>query len=385
MAHVHIALVGGQPAPVYNTLFYNRAKSEIDTIVLFCSQQSEKDAKQMQQNFTSITSDVRMIVCSASNIVKINRAIKGLFDSIAETDKVTIDITGGSKLWGLRIYTTFRERPNTQFLFTTQQNDVWDIEECTKSPLGFDPTFYQPLYSKDLELGTSIFEYTDADTEVMKKVEALRTEGFIPSFNQLTFDFSKHPEWKNKVREKSATFTLDNGSYIEWKRADPEGGNETAKIVLCNKTGRKVSAELSSPHALSILFNSGWFEYKVAHILERWEAAKNIWLNSKIKLESGSHDLNEIDVIVNTGHKRLYVECKIVISNTTDIDKFKTVYTANGGTSAKALFIVKEKISKEAREKCEKYGIMCYSLKENNDDTEKLFKQLDIYMQSTNK
>lgn len=48
---------------------------------------------------------------------------------------------------------------------------------------------------------------------------------------------------------------------------------------------------------------------------------------------------NEIDIIVNTGDKLLFVECKTRICDNTNIDKFSAAVKNYGGMASKALFV----------------------------------------------
>lgn len=109
-----------------------------------------------------------------------------------------------------------------------------------------------------------------------------------------------------------------------------------------------------------MVFNSGWFEYKVAKLLSSWDKAKEVCLNCHFPSKQKS-DKNEVDIIVNTGTKLLFVECKTQINRITDIDKFRSVVKTYGGMGSKGLFVTKEKFSDSAREKCAENAILSFS------------------------
>jgi hypothetical protein len=105
----------------------------------------------------------------------------------------------------------------------------------------------------------------------------------------------------------------------------------------------------TSKHSFNLVMNSGWFEYKVAKLLEGWSRAQEIWMNVVFPYKPGKDGTrkskNEIDVIVHTGKKLLFVECKTSVFDKTDIDKFAAAVKNYGGMGSKALFITGAKLS----------------------------------------
>ena len=75
---------------------------------------------------------------------------------------------------------------------------------------------------------------------------------------------------------------------------------------------------------------------------------------------------NEVDIIINTGTKPLFVECKTQIQNTTDIDKFASVIKNYGGMGSKGIFITDAKMSDAAKQKCNDHHILMYSLSDEH-------------------
>lgn len=72
------------------------------------------------------------------------------------------------------------------------------------------------------------------------------------------------------------------------------------------------------------------------------------------------NDKNEVDVIVNTGQKLLFVECKTKITNITDIDKFASVVRNYGGDGSKSLFVTMFEMNEQQKEKCNDNKIANY-------------------------
>lgn len=376
MAHVHISLVGKEIAPVYSGLLYVSIEQFVTRLVLVCSEQTHELAQSFKR---ALPIEVELLECNPNDLVDINNAFEKLRESISHKDKVSVNLVGGTKAWALWLYESLRTNENVQFIITTQNYEIWNILDRTKEVLEFDPEIQLRLYGRNLMLGSKITEYNDKDKESLYIVESIRKQADINTFNTLTFKFPENKKrlWTEQLaNEISGNFEHDS-SYITWRK----GKEETATITISTENG--IAKEtIKSPHALSILFNSGWFEYKVADILNGWPQSKEIWLNNHVQLSNG-RDLNELDIIVNAGRKLLFVECKVSIYNTTDIDKFNSVYQTYGGGSSKALLIVYGKLTREIKEKCKGYGIMAYSFTDNHS-ADSLYKLLDKNILSSN-
>ena len=78
-------------------------------------------------------------------------------------------------------------------------------------------------------------------------------------------------------------------------------------------------------------------------------------------------DKNEVDIIINTGTKILFVECKTQIHDTTAIEKFRSVIKGYGGTASKGLFVTDAKMTDIAKAKCKEHGILTFSLQDEHE------------------
>ena len=134
------------------------------------------------------------------------------------------------------------------------------------------------------------------------------------------------------------------------------------------------SKELTSQHVFDILFNSGWFELKTAIELRKNSHIGNIWLNCEFKDTEGEPK-NEIDIIAELDNRLVFVECKTMIHDTTDIDKFRSALRNFSGTSSTGVFVTNDNPSvrtqlryDHAMEKCKDNNILTFnfSLWENN-------------------
>ena len=353
MSKVHITLVGGQPAPVYHGI----VATQPDQIVYIYSDSANSlhalEALKKEIQISSVEFNLDAIKPDV---------IKKMAETLAErykNDEVTVNISSGLKSWSHWFGVVFHNMPNASIVYMDQNNVLWNyrtMESC--SDFQFDMHVLFRLYGNSLENNFKNFsDYTDEDFEACKIVEDVR--GFhISDFNSLTAILTK--EKQHILRQtKKGRFDLPSGSFVEW---DKEG----AKVAISlTKKGKTLKRNIVSSHATELVFNSNWFELKVAKLISNWNKTREICMNCRFPFNP-KFDKNEVDIIVNTGIKTLFVECKTQITNTTDIDKFRSVIKGYGGIGSKGFFITDSPMSDMAKEKCHEHGILSFSLKEEH-------------------
>ena len=356
MAKIHITLVGGQPAPVYNGI----VATNPDKVVYIYSQGSSRVVETLRREIYLPEDEQEPL--DATNPEKIMARINTLKEKYAD-DEITLNISSGLKSWSHLFGREFERMPNAAVVYMDQNNLLWNYRTMQgSSDFDFDMFTLFRLYGNPIDGHFTFFsDYTGADEESCKMIEQIRKDYHTEFTNLLSLlDKTSQKKLKN---EPSGTFKSKRGttSFVSWEKP-AEGKDGLVRIFL---EGKKRNGEytLQSPHVIDLAFNSGWFEYKVARLLSHWNRAKNICMNCRFPFKSNV-DKNEVDIIVNTGSKLLFVECKTQINKTTDIDKFNSVVKAYGGTASKALFVTDAKMTDVAKKKCEEYGMMTFSLQE---------------------
>ncbi|MEE1177951.1 MAG: DUF1887 family CARF protein [Paludibacteraceae bacterium] len=368
---VHITLVGGQPAPVYNGI---KADNPDKVIYVYSNDKQSLKSLNSLRNEIKIEEAETLPPLSPTDPNEIENLVSYLAEKYKD-DEIVVNISSGLKSWSHIFGYHFQNQENASVIYMDQNNVLWNYKtKQSSSDFNFDMFTLFRLYGNPLEKYTRLSDYNEADKEVAKKIEGIRNTN--PSdFNKLlaVLEGSK----KGLITNKTGKFDLPTGSYVEWIKATKDS-DAFVRICLFNKKGVS-EVELESPHAFELAFNSGWFEYKIASILSTWKHAKDICLNCRFPFKNNI-DKNEVDIIVNTGTKLLFVECKTQITKPTDIDKFRTVVKTYGGLGAKSLFVTDAAKSEVAKKKCEDYEIIDYSLKEGqgkilqllNDELEKI-------------
>lgn len=369
MSKIHITLVGGQPAPVYHGIVATRP----DKIIYIHSSESRKALKALDLEIT-VPSEKIMLDVTLPN--KIKECAEHLAEQY-QNDEVTVNISGGLKSWSHWFGVVFDKYPNASVVYMDQNNVLWNYRTMKSSAIPeFDMHTLFRLYGNPLENNYIKFEeYTEDDFKAIEELEKLRNLNTV-DFNHLTTVLDKQRSHLLRTN-KTGTFTAGD-SYIQWDK-----NIQQVKIGICKRDNIK-EAVLVSPHIMNLAFNAGWFETKIAKLLSKWNKAKEICLNCRFPFRPNV-DKNEVDIIVNTGVKILFVECKTQITNTTDIDKFRSVIKGYGGTGSKGLFVTDAKMTEIAKAKCEEHGILTFSLQNYSDSVERsLFLLLDTQLRNIN-
>lgn len=365
---IHIALVGGQPAPVYNGI----VATQPDKVVFIYSAESLKVVEAVKKEINVAIDEQNTL--DTTNPQKILDRATSLAERYKD-DEVTLNISSGLKSWSHLFGRVFDSLPNATVVYMDQNNILWDYRTMkSQSDFVFNMDAQFRLQGNELTHFTPFADYTDEDKKCFDKVVAARNYN-TGKFNKLTTLLSN--EWDNMLQnQKHGCFNISSTEYAEWEKPD------FVRIVLSKKAGVN-EFEITSPHAVSIAFNSGWFEYKVARMLSHWRYAKEIRLNCKFpdkKSHSVKFPKNEIDIIVNTGTKLLFVECKTKIKSSIDIDKFRTAVKNYGGLGSKALFVTDIAMDDLQKEKCRESDIIMFSLQDKTfglNKEQELFKLLE--------
>lgn len=344
---VHITLVGGQPAPIC----YGIVASNPDLVVYICSDKTRKDAKRLSEMLTYKSEFLMFDPVDLNNIENNCRKCLTKYGN----HELTINLSGGTKPWSLYFYRFFQLLPNATFFYIDQNNTLWNLTDKTSRKIPFDIDVLLMIYGNRLSNFRSFSDYTEEDDAVAKKMESFRQLCFkgnvLRDLNEVTALLDKDKQEKLKTAADGLFVNSGNTAKASWN------ANGCVKIEIQNDEESFVE-EFQSQHVLDIVFNSGWYEYKVAKMLSTCDEIKEIRMNCtfpKRKLEENEQALdyvkNEIDIIAATESKLIFVECKAGNFHSTDIDKFSAAVDVYGGKGSKKLFVFGGKCDEIQKEK----------------------------------
>lgn len=356
MSKVHITLVGGQPAPVYHGI----VATQPDYILYVCSGSvdSKRALKELKKVLVHIPCECYFL--DPTDPLLIKEYVESLVERFKDDD-VTVNISGGLKSWTFWFSVVFDKQPNASVVYMDQNNVLWNYRTMqSSSDFEFDMHKLFCLHRNPLENYTPFSEYDQDDIAAIDDIEACRMSNFN-DFNKLTTVLSKESRDYVKSTVEGMLTLPSSLSYVRWNK-NREGGKPEVEICIYKDEQPVAKKLIRCSHAMDLVFSAGWFECKVANLLSKWEHAKDIYMNCHFPFKEGV-DKNEVDIIINTGTKILFVECKTQIFDTTAIDKFRSVIKGYGGTASKGLFVTDARMNDVAKEKCREQGILIYSLK----------------------
>lgn len=106
-----------------------------------------------------------------------------------------------------------------------------------------------------------------------------------------------------------------------------------------------------------MLFEGRWWEALVADYISEWADGKyEIWQNvtfypRDISSILEDNDKNEIDILVNTGNKFLFVECKSGFISQDNINKMSVIRQNYGSDKSRSVLISYFRLKNDLREK----------------------------------
>lgn len=350
MKKIHITLIGGQVLPVYLGI----KDINPDEIIFICSEQSYKEATRIAKIFKHIQSYIHMI--DPVDFLQIeNKAIELL--NTYKQENISLNLSSGTKPWSIIFYSIFRNISTANIIFIDQNNIIYDFLKKENHEIKFDKKIIFELNGTALVDYEPFSNYTEQDKAVCKELENIRTFNYN-DFNSLTAVLNQ--EFKENFKKNIGENALENGSRISWNKKENK-----VNITLYNKKGKFITKELLSPHAISLTFSSGWFEYKVAEAISHNEHTQEIWMNCKFNAKNDAPK-NEVDIIADMGTKFLFVECKTQIKSKTDIDKFRSVLKNFGGMGSKGIFVTNTTMDSLSLEKCRDNNINTFSFTPQN-------------------
>lgn len=371
---VVISFVGGQPSPIVNMLSLINDAHHVFVVSEESKKQMDDLLPMLREAKVQISDDYEVETVSSVKFNKIIKKFTDLKEKFAGRD-LYINLTGGKKPWSLCAYQVFADDIRANLFYVDQDtNSIWNVKTGAHLPLTNNFCKEEP------HAYTPFSDYSKEDDDVFLKIEKINKVNQF-DFIEMTNDvrLSQVPPFNTKW-----SASTKKNSTIGW---DTEAGSFVVHIEpLSKKANNAADFELKSPLAPNLIFNTAWYEYKIARLVSAWDEASGITLNNKWFAPGvrDKHDelvrnnaplsqiekcavANEVDIKFSACGRLFFVEVKTNPYNSTDIDKFNSVVERVAGSAALKLFVVHKDIAKPDEkvaavlDKCRKYGITVFS------------------------
>jgi len=350
--HTHISLIGAQPVPVYNVLLYAKANKAFLV--------HSADTVAVAQNIKAILGEQ----CFLKPIEKPFdfEACRSFFLQLVlenPGNSFSFNITGGTKIMTIAALEVAKKLKVPAY-FIDQNNVITNINDGERvifnNPVPLSVHF--KLFGQSAKQSTKI-ETLDKSMFELAKTILYDLENFKSLFH----------EFRGKEYDENHAFSLKNKYYeLHWK------SKEQTAIFYNEKNGTE--DHIRGAGIFNVLFNTGWFELVVAEIIAQWKFAKQLYWNTIIPRSTMDSAKNEIDLIIDTGIKLFFVECKTHVHDIKDLDKFRNVVKNFGGLASKAILVTYYKPKANILEKCADNKISVFWL--YDDKLKKIKKQSEL-------
>ena len=344
-----VAIIGGQITPV----FWGIKEKDPKVVHILYTKDSRHQIPILKKIFPTKT--INSYQVSPFDFEEIKSKVESIIFDNTNND-FELNLTGGTKVMALACQSVFNDLKFNSF-YIDQKNRIFDISNnsyyAISSKISID-TFIK-LSGHTKYNYNKLSDFSSKEINFAKEIYSISKDKI---FNNITSRIRKDVNDASECKH----YSFKNEKYeIKWN--SPQ---------LYIKLGNK-ELNINSKRAFSIAFNGFWWELIVADVIKNWKKIYELRLNLELfskKLEQNVK--NEIDIVVNSGHKLIFIECKSGIVKQEDINKIRAVKRLYGGVASKSILVSKYKPREDIIEKCIDLGIDVFYNRELNGLTNKL-------------
>lgn len=336
MKEVHITLLGKENLPLY----YPIIEFNSEEVYVLGSRQNLAVAHNLKKVL-----EEKGLLCKvycdidAFDIKSIISKCEEIHSKIGNDCNVTYNITGGTKIMAIGAYIVAKQH-KARIIYTDSVSCI-DLDTYSSVPLNGkvdNKTIFrlQGQYLKSYDTTAPDNETLDVANKINKFIQG----------NRKLF---------NLLRRQYVNKTLPMISVTE----KYEYEYKPASMSVCIKDNIGTTLlDFCHHDALKLLFEGRWRESLVADAIFRWsdnryEIWRNVTFNPRdMEARLKDFDKNEIDILVNTGNKLLFVECKSGDVTQDNINKMSVIRQNYGSDKSKSV-LVSQFLRSDLREKIE--------------------------------
>lgn len=334
-----ITFIGGQVLPI----FVGIKEYSPDKIHFIVSEESKDKINLLKPLLdTKIYSE---IICNAYDFISIKEACEEIINRLEPTDEISFNMTGGTKIMVLAAQSLIQKGSGEGF-YLNPDNTILKLPSYT---------FMQ------LTCEISVREFLDLSGHKInsfKLINYFAKEDFLAA--------NKISSFANLDKTFSIVATYFRKNFDDIKKIPQNGNVKITEKIICIWDRRKIVIskngtnifKANSQYIRDLFFNSAWWEIIVAKKISEWTKVRELLIQCKLPFRGDIKILkNEIDILVNTGRKLIFVECKSGIVKQEDINKMKIIKDTYGGIISKSILVSRFLPSKNILEKCKELNI----------------------------
>ena len=334
-----ISFLGGQLLPIYIGV-----KEFIPHKIHFiASEESKGGINVIRELFTE--SKFSEFICDPFDFFAIKKRIENIIDKLEINDEIQINLTGGTKIMLLAAQSVISERKVNGF-YINQDYSMIEVPSYERMQILSELTVkdFFSLSGHNAFTFKKLSDFTESDFKVSNEIE-----NFAKS-NKLYSKVTDFVRKKFRLVPEKGFETTHCGASIKWENGFIEIYDNNKFVISFKNNNVK-----------DLFFNATWWELIVAAQVGKWSKAKEVILNCELPFKTDDKYLkNEIDILLNTGNKLIFVECKSGNIKQEDINKMKVIKQTYGGIISKSLLVSRFLPSQSIIEKCKELDIEVY-------------------------
>jgi hypothetical protein len=331
-----INFLGGQLLPTYIGI----KEFMPDKIHFFASNESKEGIRTLKNIFPEII--FSEFICDPFDFYSIKKRIQSIIEKLDAQDDVLINLTGGTKIMLLAAQSIISEF-NLKGFYVNQDYSFIEVPSYDKKQITSELSIkdFFGLSGHKIFSAKMLSDFTENDLRVSKLIASFAASNKI--YSEVTAFLRK----KYRVLPEKGTETTTGNAVINWD----------VNIVEIHSNNKSIAC-FNGNNVRDLFFNATWWELIVASEVGNWAKAKEIILHCELPFKTDNKTLkNEIDILINTGNKLIFVECKSGNIKQEDINKMKVIKQTYGGLISKSLLVSRYIPSQSIMEKCKELDI----------------------------
>ncbi len=352
-----ISLVGGQLLPIYVGI----KEFNPDKIHFIVSKESVASLNNLKPIIKGIPFNEYQ--CNPFDFYEIKSICEKIIHKLNPNDTIEFNLTGGTKIMVLACQAIIHEKELKGF-YINQDDSYLELPSYERKNISLELTvneFFDLSGHKTYNYKT-IKDFKEEDLKTAEKIKNFAN--YDNRYKVIIGYFRKKYLNNNNPLPLSGNESINNNLKVIWNQS-----------VLKIEFNNKVLLNINSLILQDLFFKAVWWELLIANEIAKTIKFKELFLGFELNFKSDKNTTkNEIDILINTGKKLIFIECKSGLVKQEDINKMKVVKQTYGGAIAKSILVSRELPNSSIIEKCKELDIELFYTNALNKEVNSLNK-----------